>query len=93
MRIPSAFPSLSSPASSEEASIVTPAEAGWSGHLTLEFSNSAAADYRIYANEGIVQMLFFQGEPCTTPYLKRAGNYQCQKQSKRPKYIPRTLLL
>ncbi len=59
---------------------VTPAEAGWSGHLTLEFSNSAAADCRIYANEGIVQMLFFQGEPCTTSYHKRAGKYQGQKQ-------------
>jgi dCTP deaminase len=59
---------------------VTPAEAGWSGHLTLEFSNSAAADCRIYANEGIVQMLFFQGEACNTSYLKRAGKYQGQKQ-------------
>jgi dCTP deaminase len=59
---------------------VTPAEAGWSGHLTLEFSNSAAADCRIYANEGIVQMLFFQGEACTTSYLKRAGKYQGQKE-------------
>jgi dCTP deaminase len=59
---------------------VTPAEAGWSGHLTLEFSNSAAADCRIYANEGIVQMLFFQGEACATSYLKRAGKYQGQKE-------------
>jgi dCTP deaminase len=59
---------------------VTPAEAGWSGHLTLEFSNSSAADCRIYANEGIVQMLFFQGEPCATSYQKRTGKYQGQKQ-------------
>jgi dCTP deaminase len=59
---------------------VTPAEAGWSGHLTLEFSNSAAADCRIYAGEGIVQMLFFQGEPCATSYRKRTGKYQGQKQ-------------
>ncbi len=59
---------------------VTPAEAGWSGHLTLEFSNSSAADCRIYADEGIVQMLFFQGEPCGTSYQKRAGKYQGQKQ-------------
>ena len=59
---------------------VTPAEAGWSGHLTLEFSNSSAADCRIYANEGIVQMLFFQGEPCSTSYQKRTGKYQGQKQ-------------
>lgn len=59
---------------------VTPAEAGWSGHLTLEFSNSSAADCRIYADEGIVQMLFFQGEPCATNYRQRTGKYQGQKQ-------------
>ena len=59
---------------------VTPAEAGWSGHLTLEFSNSSAADCRIYANEGIVQMLFFQGEPCETSYESRTGKYQYQEE-------------
>ena len=59
---------------------VTPAEAGWSGHLTLEFSNSSAADCRIYANEGIVQMLFFQGDTCVTSYQKRTGKYQGQEQ-------------
>lgn len=58
---------------------VTPAEAGWSGHLTLEFSNSSAADCRIYANEGIVQMLFLQGNPCSTSYLRRQGKYQGQE--------------
>jgi dCTP deaminase len=59
---------------------VTPAEAGWQGHLTLEFSNSSAADCRIYADEGIVQMVFFQGEVCATSYSKRAGKYQKQAQ-------------
>ena len=59
---------------------VTPAEAGWSGHLTLEFSNSSAADCRIYADEGIVQMLFFQGDTCITSYPKRVGKYQGQEQ-------------
>ena len=59
---------------------VTPAEAGWKGHLTLEFSNSSAADCRIYANEGVVQMLFFQGQPCGTSYRARRGKYQNQKQ-------------
>lgn len=59
---------------------VTPAEAGWRGHLTLEFSNSSAADCRIYANEGIVQMLFLQGEPCATPYHTRQGKYHGQTQ-------------
>jgi dCTP deaminase len=56
----------------------TPAEAGWQGHLTLEFSNSSAADCRIYAEEGIVQMVFFQGEPCQTSYPFRSGKYQRQ---------------
>lgn len=59
---------------------VTPAEAGWKGHLTLEFSNSSAADCRIYADEGVVQMLFFRGETCETSYRTRKGKYQGQKQ-------------
>lgn len=58
---------------------VTPAEAGWTGHLTLEFSNSSAADCRIYANEGVVQMLFFSGEECGVSYQKRRGKYQNQR--------------
>ena len=57
---------------------VTPAEAGWEGPLTLEFSNSSAADCRIYAGEGIVQMVFLRGEPCQTSYAKRAGKYHKQ---------------
>lgn len=57
---------------------LTPGEAGWRGHLTLEFSNSAGADCRIYANEGIVQALFFRGEPCSTTYRDRNGKYQDQ---------------
>ena len=57
---------------------ITPGEAGWEGHLTLEFSNSSGADCRIYANEGIVQALFFEGEPCETTYQDRQGKYQDQ---------------
>lgn len=57
---------------------LTPGEAGWKGHLTLEFSNSSGADCRIYANEGIVQTLFFEGEPCEVTYQDRAGKYQGQ---------------
>ncbi len=57
---------------------MTPVEAGWEGHLTLEFSNSSGADCRIYANEGICQLLFFEGEPCDTTYQDRAGKYQGQ---------------
>ncbi|MDX1976558.1 MAG: dCTP deaminase [Pseudanabaenaceae cyanobacterium bins.68] len=60
---------------------LTPAEAGWRGHLTLEFSNSSSADCRIYANEGVVQLLFLEGEPCQTTYADRAGKYQDQAQT------------
>lgn len=59
---------------------LTPGEAGWCGHLTLEFSNSSGADCRIYANEGIVQALFFEGDPCEVTYHDRAGKYQDQPQ-------------
>lgn len=57
---------------------VTPAEAGWQGHLTLEFSNASGADCRIYANEGVCQLLFLEGEPCETTYQDRSGKYQGQ---------------
>jgi dCTP deaminase len=57
---------------------MTPAEAAWEGHLTLEFSNSSGADCRIYAEEGICQLLFFEGDPCETTYQDRAGKYQYQ---------------
>ena len=57
---------------------MTPAESGWEGHLTLEFSNSSGADCRIYAEEGICQLLFFEGERCETTYKDRAGKYQGQ---------------
>lgn len=59
---------------------LTPAEAAWRGHLTLEFSNSSSADCRIYANEGVVQLLFFEGEPCAVSYEARQGKYQDQSE-------------
>ena len=59
----------------------TPGEAGWRGHLTLEFSNSSSADCRIYVNEGIVQALFFEGEPCDVTYEDRSGKYQDQPEA------------
>jgi dCTP deaminase len=59
---------------------LTPAEAGWRGHLTLEFSNSSSADCRIYASEGIVQLLFFEGDPCNVSYADRQGKYQDQSE-------------
>jgi dCTP deaminase len=57
---------------------LSPAEAGWTGHLTLELSNSSGADCRIYANEGICQLLFLRGKRCETSYEKRNGKYQNQ---------------
>ena len=60
---------------------LTPVQAGWKGHLTLEFSNSSGADCRIYANEGIVQLLFFEGEQCQVSYGDRKGKYQDQSES------------
>jgi dCTP deaminase len=60
---------------------VTPAEAAWRGYLTLELSNSSSADCRIYANEGIVQLMFLEGEPCSVSYENRQGKYQDQPES------------
>lgn len=57
---------------------LTPVEAGWKGHLTLEFSNSSSADCRIYANEGVAQLLFLEGEQCNISYETRQGKYQDQ---------------
>jgi len=57
---------------------ITPAEAGWEGHLTLEISNCTPLFNKIYANEGICQLLFFQGEPCEVDYQMRKGKYQKQ---------------
>jgi dCTP deaminase len=59
---------------------LTPAEAGWRGHLTLEFSNSSSADCRMYAGEGVVQLIFFEGEPCQVSYETRRGKYQDQEE-------------
>jgi dCTP deaminase len=59
---------------------ITPAEASWEGYLTLEFSNASSADCRIYANEGVLQLLFLEGEPCQTTYADRFGKYQGQQQ-------------
>lgn len=60
---------------------VTPAEPGWEGHLTLEFSNSSAADCRMYVNEGAVQMVFYKGSPCRVSYADRGGKYQDQTEN------------
>jgi dCTP deaminase len=57
---------------------ITPAEALWRGHLTLEISNCTGLFNRIYANEGICQLLFFRGKECETDYQMRKGKYQNQ---------------
>ena len=58
---------------------VTPLEPEWEGHVTLEFSNTTPLPARIYANEGVAQMLFMESdELCETSYKDRGGKYQGQ---------------
>jgi dCTP deaminase len=58
---------------------VTPFEPGWEGTVTLEISNTTPLPAKIYAGEGIAQVLFFRGEErCETSYADRAGKYQSQ---------------
>ncbi len=59
---------------------VTPFEPEWEGYVTLEISNTTPLPARIYANEGLCQILFFQSdEPCETSYKDKKGKYQAQK--------------
>ena len=59
---------------------VTPLEPEWEGHVTLEFSNTTPLPARVYANEGVAQMLFFESdEECETSYKDRGGKYQGQR--------------
>ena len=59
---------------------VTPLEPEWEGHVTLEFSNTTNLPAKIYANEGVAQLLFLQSdEPCETSYRDRGGKYQRQE--------------
>ena len=65
---------------------VTPLEPEWEGHVTLEFSNTTPLPAKIYANEGVAQMLFFESdEVCATSYKDRGGKYQGQKGVTLPK--------
>jgi dCTP deaminase len=58
---------------------VTPLEPEWEGIVTLEVSNTTPLPARIYAGEGIAQMLFFQSdEVCETSYADKKGKYQSQ---------------
>ena len=65
---------------------VTPFEPGWEGRAVLEISNSTPLPARIYANEGIAQVLFFESsEPCKISYSERHGKYQGQREMTFPK--------
>tara|TARA_B100000287_G_scaffold158431_1_gene149479 strand:+ start:76 stop:645 length:570 start_codon:yes stop_codon:yes gene_type:complete len=58
---------------------VTPLEPEWEGHVTLEFSNTTNLPAKIYAGEGVAQMLFFESdEECDVSYKDRGGKYQGQ---------------
>ncbi len=65
---------------------VTPFEPEWEGHVTLEFSNTTPLPAKIYANEGVAQVLFFESdEVCETSYRDRGGKYQGQQGVTLPK--------
>lgn len=65
---------------------VTPFEPEWEGFVTLEISNTTPLPAKIYANEGIAQVLFFEGDDmCTTSYADKKGKYQKQQTIVLPK--------
>lgn len=59
---------------------VTPLEPEWEGHVTIELSNTTTCPVKVYANEGVMQVLFFKAsETCKTSYADRKGKYQGHK--------------
>jgi dCTP deaminase len=67
---------------------VTPFEPEWEGYVTLEFSNTTPLPARVYANEGVAQVIFFEAAPedvCQTSYKDRGGKYQGQQGVTLPK--------
>ncbi len=65
---------------------VTPFEPEWEGHVTIEISNTTPLPAKIYANEGIAQVLFFQSdEQCEVSYKDKQGKYQAQRGVTLPK--------
>ena len=65
---------------------VTPLEPEWEGHVTLEFSNTTPLPAKIYANEGVAQVIFFESdEQCEISYKDRGGKYQGQRGVTLPK--------
>tara|TARA_B100001750_G_scaffold93350_1_gene73669 strand:+ start:276 stop:854 length:579 start_codon:yes stop_codon:yes gene_type:complete len=68
---------------------VTPLEPEWEGHVTLEFSNTTPLPAKIYANEGVAQMIFLESdEDCDESYKDRAGKYQGQTGVTLPRMKP-----
>jgi len=57
---------------------MTPVEPGWKGHLTIEISNTTPLPAKVYANEGIAQILFFEGDEPDMTYDDKSGKYQGQ---------------
>jgi dCTP deaminase len=68
---------------------VTPFEPEWEGHVTLEISNTTPLPAKIYSNEGIAQVLFFEGEAPITSYKDKKGKYQGQTGVTLPKILGR----
>lgn len=67
---------------------VTPFEPGFEGHITIEISNTTPLPAKIYANEGIAQVLFLQGdEKCEVSYADKKGKYQNQLGITLPKIL------
>ena len=65
---------------------VTPLEPEWEGHVTIEISNTSPLPAKIYANEGIAQLIFLGAdELCETSYADKSGKYQAQKGITLPK--------
>jgi len=65
---------------------VTPFEPEWEGYVTLEISNTTPLPAKIYSNEGIAQVLFFEAdEACETSYAEKNGKYQYQQSIELPK--------
>ncbi|HAZ10117.1 MAG: dCTP deaminase [Omnitrophica bacterium GWA2_41_15] len=65
---------------------VTPLEPSWEGYLTIAISNTSGSSAKLYANEGIAQVVFFESdEQCQVTYADRKGKYQSQKSITLPK--------
>jgi dCTP deaminase len=65
---------------------VTPLEPEWEGHVTIEISNTTPLPAKMYANEGIAQLIFLQAsETCEVSYRDKAGKYQAQQGITLPK--------